>query len=254
MNNAIRSAEYLIPEATYGYDHPEVLYWTKTFLDNASSKNVFANIRATIENRRSEEAARAIAEMWYDFTRFVPTFISKAVVLATDPEWQHHFIQIAYDELGGKNKDHLHSKLFLDMLSSVWLEIDTKESKNHIAHILAGMYQTMSDTRHQHAIIGLLLSFEIIAEENIETLFEGLCYKEDMRDTLSESKFFKIHRQDETEHIRHSIANYLRFCKTPAEKAEFQKAFNDGIDFWLRFWDQMARVVLVVTEPQKLRA
>lgn len=44
--------------------------------------------------------------------QLVPTFLSLAVVLTDDPERQHHLIQIAYDELGGQDKQYIHSKLF----------------------------------------------------------------------------------------------------------------------------------------------
>jgi len=248
MIEMTKKAQYLIPEAVYGYDHPEVISLTDKFLTQANGQNVFSNIKATIAHNKTEETAQLIAAMWHEFTRFVPTFLSKAVVLTKDPEWQHYFIQIAYDELGGKNKDHVHSKLFLEALDSAFINIDADQSKQQLRHVLNSLDLALTNTKSQYGIIGLLLSFEIIAEENIETLFEGLCYREELRETLSDSKFFKIHRQDETEHIRHSIANYLRFCKTDAQKAEFQEAFDSGIAFWLRFWDQMARVVLVEME------
>lgn len=184
-----------------------------------------------------------MATAWYDFTCYVPTFITKAVAQTDDPERQHHLIQIAYDELGGKDKDYIHSKLFLEAIGNAGIELAATSSSSSIKEILKVLDETLVGTKSQYGIVGLLLSFEIIAEENIETLFQSLCYNENSEKVLASTPFFKIHRADETEHIRHSIANYLRFCKTERAREEFRMSFDQGIDFWHRFWDQSARLV-----------
>jgi hypothetical protein len=245
-----KEVRYLIPENVYDYDHPDVVHWTNYFQTEASKHNVFVNINATIDVKRSIVAAESMATAWYDFTRYVPTFICKAVAQTEDAERQHHLIQIAYDELGGRDKDYIHSNLYLEALEKAGIQVMSK-SLGSIKNVLRGLDSTLVSTESQYGIVGLLLSFEIIAEENIETLFNCLCYEERVAKILSETKFFKIHRADETEHIRHSVANFLRFCKTEQQRQEFKEAFDAGIDFWQRFWDQNSRIINIETDLRK---
>jgi pyrroloquinoline quinone (PQQ) biosynthesis protein C len=240
---AAQQRRYLIPEMEYEYDHPEVIFWTKHFMSEAQKRNVFANIKAALRSKRSLIAAQAMATAWYDFTRYVPTFITKAVAQTEDPERQHHLIQIAYDELGGRNKEFIHSQLFLKAIEAIDVKVEPNLSCSSIKEVLQVLDATLVHTHSQSGIIGLLLSFEIIAEENIETLFDGLCYRDECSEILSNTPFFKIHRADETEHIRHSVANFLRFCNTETEREEFKHSFDRGIDYWHRFWDQCARLI-----------
>ncbi|CAB3763127.1 iron-containing redox enzyme family protein [Paraburkholderia solisilvae] len=241
--HAVEARRYLIPEMEYGYDHPEVIFWTRHFASEAHKRNVFANIKAALQSQRSPVAAQALATAWYDFTRYVPTFLTRAVAQTGDPERQHHLIQIAYDELGGRNKEFIHSQLFLKAIETIGLKVAPRHSGSSIREVIQVLDATLAHTDSEAGIIGLLLSFEIIAEENIEMLFDGLCYSDDCAAALSDSAFFKVHRLDESEHIRHSVANFLRFCNTPAERAAFKQSFDQGVDYWRRFWDQCACLI-----------
>lgn len=249
-SNTTKEVRYLIPEEVYDYDHPDVVHWTNYFQAEANKHNAFVNINATISVKRSMIAAESMATAWYDFTRYVPSFICKAVAKTDDAERQHHLIQIAYDELGGRDKNFIHSNLFLEALDKAGIKI-MNESLASIKGVLRGLDDTLMSTQSQYGIVGLLLSFEIIAEENIETLFNCLCYEERIEGILSATKFFKIHRADETEHIRHSVANFLRFCKTEQQRQEFKQSFDAGIDYWQRFWDQNARIINMETDLRK---
>lgn len=242
---------FLIPEQTYDYNHPKVIYFTQQFRDIGHSWDVFANINATIANRRSRAVAETMARVWSDFSRHVPKFIARAVSQTDDPERQHHLIQIAVDELGGKNKKLIHSKLFMEAISKIGIGFGSGSNLSPIRAVLDMLDQSLASARSEEAIIGLLMSFEILAPENIETLFECLSFDDAARETLSASPFFKIHRQDETEHIRHSVANFLRFCTTDDEKSAFMTAFREGVYFWERFWDQSSRLIIAATEPAK---
>jgi hypothetical protein len=217
-------------------------------MSEAEKRYVFANISATLAGKRCFTAAETMAAAWYDFTRYVPVFLTKAVSQTDDPERQHHLIQIAYDELGGADKSRIHSKLFLEAIASVGIRIKPCMSGSSVKEITRVLDKALVQTKSQYGIIGLLMSFEIIAEQNIETLFEGLCYSDECRATLSDTLFFSIHRMDESEHIRHSVANYLRFCETDTQREEFKRSFDEGIDFWHRFWDQTARLINLETD------
>ncbi|MFT2110498.1 iron-containing redox enzyme family protein [Marinomonas sp. 2405UD68-3] len=236
--------KYLIPEEVYDFDHPDVVYWTQYYLERSNRKSIFDEIDFTLNNLRSIETAKKVSIAWYEFTRYVPGFISKAVVLTTDPERQHHLIQIAYDELGGRDKDYIHSKLFLDAVSEIGIDIPENHISSSMTRVLSELDSVMDNNISQYGIVGLLLSFEIIAEENVEMLFNGLCYNDKCNDILSKSKFFQIHREDESEHIRHSIANFLRFCGSDEQKFLFEKSFDEGILFWNDFWSRMKSVVI----------
>lgn len=244
IESTVKGSKYLIPEDKYDHGHPDVVYWTEYFSEQAKEYNVFVNVE-NISKRMSKDSAHCMANIWSDFTKMVPGFISQAVCQTTDPERQHHLIQIAYDELGGQDKGIIHSKLFSNALSSIGINEEELSSSSGIEPILKKLMHTLKGLDSQYGIVGLLLSFEIIAEENIEMLFTSLCYDKQCRSTLDKDMFFKIHRADESEHIRHSVANFLRFCPEEWHKDEFNAAFHSGIDFWQSFWDQSSRLMSI---------
>jgi len=184
-----------------------------------------------------------MAGVWYEFSKFVPAFIAKAVSVTTDPEHQYHLIQIAYDELGAQNKNLIHSKLFLDALDKACIKPRVTASLFAFKQMFTSLNEALDTATGPSGIIGLLLSFEIIAENNIETLFKGLGIDSEREEALSASPFFKIHRVNEIEHIRHSVANFLRFSKSSQEIAEAEELFDVGIMFWHQFWNNMAELV-----------
>jgi hypothetical protein len=233
---------YLIPESVYHFDHPEVVRWTAYFTKRAGQMGVFDKYYELLfEKPVQMEAAQKIAAVWYDFTCFVPTFLSKAVTLTQDPEWQHHLIQIAYEELGGRYKKNIHSTMYIEAIHRIGLRIDPK-GHTEVQSTLDILDSALEKTRSQQGILGLLLSFEIIALENIEALFNGLSYEEEHATSLSKSRFFLVHRKDEAEHIRHSIANFIRFCVTDQDRSDFIESFDAGIDYWKTFWDMVSNL------------
>ncbi|MNS85714.1 hypothetical protein D3C72_1195880 [compost metagenome] len=136
----------------------------------------------------------------------------------------------------------------MDAIEKVNLSYKKDYEIVNIKNILEGLKNTLLNTKSQYGIVGLLLSFEIIAEENIETLFKGLCFDDNCIALLSDTPFFEIHRADETEHIRHSVANFLRFCQTDESKKEFMISFEDGLNFWRNFWNYIAENLSISTK------
>lgn len=234
-----KEKRYLTQESVYDYDHPEVVEYTSFFMKRADEFNAFDNINLIVKTQNSLQIAEVVANNWFAFTSFVPLFITKAVSKIEDPEQQHYLIQIAYDELGGQNKSLIHSKLFrlaLEEANISCLEGDDT-LKLDALFFLEGI---LAKAKTEAEIIGLLLSFEIIAERNIETLYQGLCYSIESSQALDKSQFFKIHRCDESEHIRHSIANFIRFCQTETDINQALQFFDHGVSFWLNFWNHLA--------------
>lgn len=85
--------------------------------------------------------------------------------------------------------------------------------------------------------MGICLGLEIIANENIQLLFDyrlktdGSNFIE-----LTQSEFFITHRVNEDEHILKSIENFKVFCKSKIDKEQFISGFNLAIEFWEKFW------------------
>jgi len=244
------SPRYLIPESVYDYNHPEVIKFTRIFRERAEKEKVLSNINTTIAQCQSRAAAEIMAAIWYEFSCHTPRFLALAVSQTRDPERQHHLIQIAFDELGGHNKERIHSLLFLKAVNQIGIQLLPRLPLFSIRNLFETLNKGLIDAKNEHVIIGLLMSFEIVAQENIEMLFECLSFDDAARETLATTLFFKIHRQDETEHIRHSVANFLRFCRTASHRDDFLEGFDRGIEFWGRFWDQSARLINVATNPR----
>jgi Iron-containing redox enzyme len=246
---------FLMPESTYDHNHPEVVEATRKFSTQAAELNIFANIDAAIAQRRSKAAAAAMGHIWLGFSLHVPRFITGAVAQTSDPERQHHLIQIAVDELGGQDKERIHSTLFKNAVADIGIPLFPEEFMSARLEIVAMLDGLLDRANSDEAINGVLMSLEIPAERNIETLFDCLVFDEASRQSLSAAPFFTIHRQDETEHIRHSVANFLRFCnKTDAQRQAFLASFADGLSFWVRFWDLCARSINVATAPARAPA
>lgn len=251
MTTSSKSAtrpRHLIPEQTYDYGHPEVVYWTKTLGDRAKKSEVLANVDGALKYAASRTTAETVGRVWYDFSRHVPIFLMRAAAQTNDPERQHHLIQIAYDELGGRDKNLIHSKLFAEALFAIGIQLPPGSPVSAIGSVLDTLDASLAAAASDEGLLGLLLSFEIVAEGNIEKLFQCLSFDDAARATLSKTQFFEIHRQDETEHIRHAVANFLRFCKTKGQCEDFMRSFDDGIKFWQRFWDQAARLINAGTD------
>ena len=243
--NDKKELRYLIPEPVYGHNHPDVIFYTQYFTERAKKYgDVFANISTAFKNNRNLISAEKMAGLWSEFSRFVPSFIAKAVSLTTDPEHQHHLIQIAYDELGAQDKKLIHSKLFADALEKA--DINPKEitPQFSVGKILSSLNESLEKIKSPSGTIGLLLSFEIIAENNIETVFSALGIDSQREKILSDSVFFKVHRMDEVEHIRHSVANFLKFSQSEQDIKEAEEFFDVGIIFWKNFWDKIAELIV----------
>ena len=105
-----------------------------------------------------------------------------------------------------------------------------------IINDLKNLDRGMRDAENDDVIMGMLLGLEAPAVENIEAVFNGLGHNWKSRKKLESSEFFKIHRAVEEEHVRLTVSNFLRFCKTDKSKKDFIKGFHFCLDFWKDFW------------------
>lgn len=241
-----KTTRFLTHDTQYGYEHPKVLVTTEEFFERAAARHIFANIDAALANCGSRRlAALVIANLWLAFTRKVPGFISAAVTMATRPELQHQMVQIAFDELGREKAELVHSLLFIEAVKEAEIELDPDACVESIRPVLDLLDEALRNAKSDAGILGLLLSLEIIAERNIETLFECLSFDEAAGEALAATSFMTIHRADEVEHIRHSVANYLMHCRSNGERDDALVSFDTGLGFWVQFWDHCARQIQV---------
>jgi hypothetical protein len=155
---------------------------------------------------------------------------------------RQNIIQITWEELGSGNPEMLHSKLFLAAASlSKNKEINWKKeilnSNLDCKILLDQLYSDLENCKTSYQILGMTLGMEIPANENIDCLFNSVCY-DVSRETLENSSFFKIHRVNEDQHIAANIENFEIVCKTQKSKEEFIEGFTAAVTFWKFFWDE----------------
>lgn len=99
-----------------------------------------------------------------------------------------------------------------------------------------------------HKTLGLCFGLEVIANENIQYLFQNL--RNDLLEekTLSASDFFIIHRMNEDTHIELNFRNYKRYCLTLEDQSSFLIGFEYALDFWKNFWSQACALELEYNE------
>jgi hypothetical protein len=120
---------------------------------------------------------------------------------------------------------------------------ECKSQKNGVTDSLTFLRKALLASSSDAEILGMMLCLEIPACENIETIFTALAYTKRLEQDLAETKFFKFHRQIEIEHIRLSVANFLRFCRTEKEREEFVRGCDQGLNFWSLFWSSVSEII-----------
>lgn len=157
---------------------------------------------------------------------------------------RHYLIQIAFEELGGKSQDEIHCELFKEALSEIGIgesEIESAvcEAQKRLCHDFC---YALVRTNTNAEILGLNLGVEVIAAENIETLFSLLAYSGEAASVLNKSPYFQMHRTIEEGHLSLSISNFLKFCHTDKERVLFIKSFDNAMTFWRTFWEGVNRL------------
>ena len=234
-----------IKEAVYTASHPEVVSWTGYFLDRTHAKRIFDRMNGELVSP-SIEKAKAVGVCWHVFSESTPWLLCQAAAQVSTNEKRHYVIQTAFEELGMRDVTEIHPDLFWSAAkmigvteadhSRIGIDKNLHESLQALKSALLG-YRTDAE------VLGVLLGLEIPARENIEAIFQGLAHSSLASDALAKTKFFIVHRFVESEHIRITVANFLRFCQSPEEKRLFIKGFEDGIEFWSTFWNAVSDLV-----------
>lgn len=224
----------------YTTDYPEVIEWGRRFQRRAAAAAPFARIGECLRNR-SRQTAAVVGANWLSFSTWLPSFLTLSAARVKDNLVRHYLIQIAYEELGGRRSDEIHCRLFAEALAGIGIgekDLDSLGGAARPSDIYDDFYGALIRAESTAEILGLNLGVEIIADENIETLFSLLAYSDDAAGALNESAFFRLHRAIEEEHLRLSISNFLKFCGGERERASFSGGFDRAIAFWRSFWDR----------------
>lgn len=211
--------------------------WTEHFLARSRREVIFKNIDP--QRRRSRRIAVAMGANWFRFSSWLPGFLSLSTAKLSDNLIRHYLIQIAFEELGGRKNDEIHCRLLEEVLAEIGISRSEMDQVNcEVQEQLCDrFYGALVMANTDAEILGLNLGMEIIAEENIETLFSILAYSNEAADSLERSLYFKEHRAIEENHLRISVSNFLRFCDTDRDKARFINSFDSSIELWVSFWD-----------------
>jgi hypothetical protein len=166
--------------------------------------------------------------------------------MVSDNEKRHYVIQTAYEELGMRDAAEIHPEMFREAAMQSGVKDENIQQFMHyepVTHQLAWLANRLLHCDSDSEVMGMLLGLECPADENIDTIFNALAFTESAEHSARESKFFKLHRAIETEHVRLTVSNYLRFCPDKAQKEQFIRGFDAGIDFWRRFWEEVGELV-----------
>ena len=226
-----------IVESEYTSTSHEFKVALKHFENIKNSLEIFEKFETTTP--RSEERAFVVANMWHHFSAFMPWFLCQASAMVTTNEKRHYVIQTAFEELGMRDVNEIHSFMFWNAakLTNVHRKsgVTVLENKEFLAVILE-LRQTILNYKTDEEILGILLGLELPAQENIETVLNSLCFTKALEKPITAHKFFVLHRQIETEHVRLTVSNALRFCPTEQQMSLFMCGLNDGLTFWRKFW------------------
>lgn len=233
-----------VQEKTYTADHPEVVARANFFLSRFRENKIFEMFDSK-HSAPSLTKAKVVGSQWHRFSELMPYILCSASAKVSNNRLRHYTIQTAYEELGARHADEIHHEMFWETaLASGARDSDRASNEPEISKALNFLERVLETSKSDEEILGLLLGLEICAEENIETVFSSLAHTKALETSLAETKFFKLHRQLEMEHIRLDISIFLRFCQKSEEKTErFIKGFDAGVQFWLKFWSGIGQII-----------
>ncbi len=235
-----------VQEKTYTADHPDVVAWANKFLSRFREKKIFERFDSE-HSSPSLAKAKVVGTQWHRFSDLMPYILCAASAKVSNNRLRHYTIQTAYEELGARNADEIHHEMFWETALASGAKNSDRTRMAHEPEIddaLGFLEQVLMTTKTDEEILGLLLGLEICAQENIETVFSSLAHTKALETSLAETKFFKLHRQLEMEHIRLDVSIFLRFCKGSEEKMRlFTSGFDSGVQFWEKFWSGAGKII-----------
>jgi len=234
-----------VEEWEFTCDHPQVMELSRVFREKAQLGASFDQVLESI--RRDPKAGSLIVgAAWLEFTELVPWALCTLAGRVDNNLARHFVIQTAFEELGSRNRNAIHSDLFAQCIDQVGAGLSSTREwiATHPVRALETLKQSVAQASCTTEVMGLCLGLELPANENIQTLVEGIGTSESLRDRLLKTSFFRIHRVVEDEHIRLSISNYLHFCRTQKARDQFTRSFDQGIRFWREYWGEVSQRII----------
>lgn len=233
-----------IVEQIYTAEHPEITAWTGRFEKRVEDMAIYSRFQAM--SPKSSARAIVVGSLWHRFSAFMPWFLCQAAAMVSSNEKRHYVIQTAFEELGMRDAREIHPDMFWDAARAAGVpeaaRVEVLADEN-AAEVLSRLRRTLLAYTSDEEVLGILLGLEIPARQNIETLFQSLAHTEELAALLTEHKFFRLHREIESEHVRLTVANFLRFCATEEQRTRFVRGFADGLEFWRGFWDSASALI-----------
>jgi hypothetical protein len=185
----------------------------------------------------SFEIAHNGANSWYEFSNFVPEFLQFLMPQISNEPIRERISSIVYEELGEGNRDLKHSILYKQALNEIGITINDETTNSSLLNYQNKIAQILLDNNDPEALsVGLAYGLEIIAEENIQYLLKYSSFNHYSHELLSKSIFFKIHLQNEIEHIRKGEENLKTLLQDGQREIAFQYGVNLSLEFWKEFW------------------
>ena len=234
-------------EGIYTIEHPEVVKWTNYFHKKIQERKIFENFHAKL--CRNILTARIVSTGWHAFSGFMPAFLCRAASMMSTNLARHYVIQTAFEELGMRDHKQIHADLFWNAAKSIGItsEDSILEENGKLKKSLNFLKNQLMSYSCDMQVFGILLGLEMPAIENIETIYSAMSYNNFAKSILDKDLFFILHREVEIEHVRLTVANFLRFQKTRQDIDNFIEGFTDGVNFWDKFWCAIKEHTLRVT-------
>ncbi len=209
--------------------------WTSFFYEKANRYEIFDSTLNSL-NFKTKESASIIGNKWLHFSNLMPKVLCLLASKVESNQARMRILQIAWEELGEGKAKQIHAEIFKSCITMADVNFNDKSSNanRQLEKYAEGNFRSTSE------IFGLGLGLEIIAVQNIETLFNGLAYDPILASNLKETEFFQIHFQNEEGHIRHCIESFMKYCPEKINKIDFIIGFEKGLEFWKLFWDEVA--------------
>jgi len=168
----------------------------------------------------------------------MPQYLCEIASMVSSNEARVRVTQIAWEELGSGVSGEVHADLFKNCLKIAGVERSSTEYSTSAMLSLRKALQ--AKVINDSILFGICLGLEIVAIENIETIFKSLAHNAALENKLAQTPFFKIHRVNEEGHIAHNIDNFIQYTKRESEREHFVVGFNVAVNFWRTFWQDVA--------------
>lgn len=216
-------------------DKNDVNSWTNFFNEKARAAEIFDSTLNSL-NFKTKVSASIIGNKWLQFSNLMPRVLCLLASKVDSNQARMRILKIAWEELGEGKAKHIHPETFKTCLELA--DVELKESASYansqLEKYAEGYFRSTSE------IFGLGLGLEIIAVQNIETVFDGLAHDPIVASNLKETEFFQLHFQNEEGHIRHCIESFMKYCPEIDNKIDFLNGFENGLRFWKLFWSEVA--------------